>query len=256
MRLIRYSAIPLGLMLLLSTGLVSYDGVFAQRKMATIVTIDEVPSKMRPGDMVTLRGMVMTADEKPLPDAPVNIYLLTSDPRLIVVASGVTGLEGTYEIIWDVKLIPREKAFTDVTRQIDTQIASLFAQFEGDDRFTFSKTLKSTITIDVNSLKTFVNTDKKQYREGETAIVFIGFVDEDDEFVDPDIINANFNLNSITDELEKKKVGSYTFTTSVLQRGHNQITVVPTKAGYNIQVEAVTVTVLPEGGSVGKFEFP
>ena len=256
MRLIRYATIPLGLMLLLSTGFVSYDGVFAQRKISTIVTIDEFSSKVRPGDMVPLRGMVMTADEKPVPNALVNIILLTSDPKLIVVASGITGLEGSYEIVWEVKLIPKERAWTDVTQQINTQLASLFVQFEGDERFTFSKTKKTTITIDVNSVNTFVSTDKREYREGESALVFIGFIDEDDEFLDPDSMNVNFNLKSITEELEKKKVGSYTFVTPPLQRGHNQITVVPTKAGYNVQVEAITITVLvPEGGSVGKFEF-
>jgi hypothetical protein len=107
----------------------------------------------------------------------------------------------------------------------------------------------------VNSLTTFVNTDKKLYREGETAIVVIGFVDEDDEFVDPDSINANFNLSPVTEEIEQKKVGSYSYVTPPLQRGHNQVTVVPAKEGYNIEAEAVTITVLTSG-SVGVFELP
>ncbi|MEM2760027.1 MAG: hypothetical protein QXU32_10695 [Nitrososphaerales archaeon] len=250
-----YAAIPLGLMLLASTGLVFQNDALAQRKMPTIVTIDEVPSKVRPGDRVTLTGTVMTADEEPLSNIPVNIYLLTSDPQLIVAASGVTGLEGTYEIVWEVKLIPRDRPLDDVTQKIHTQIASLFAQFEGDDRFASSKTSKSTVTIEVNSIKTFVNSDKKVYREGDTAIIFIGFVDSDDEFVDPDSINANFNLSSIVGKLEKKKEGSYTFVTPPLERGHNQVTVVPKKEGYNIEAEAVTITVLTTG-SVGVFELP
>lgn len=254
MKLAHYAAIPLGLMLLLSTGLVSYDSAFAQRKTPVIVTIDDVPSKVRPGDKATLTGAVMTANEEPLPDVPVNIYILTSDPKLIVVASGVTGLEGTFEIVWDVKLVPQERAFTDVTKKIHTQVVSLFAQFEGDNTYASSKTGKTTVTIEVNSIKTFVNSDKKVYKEGETAIVFVAFVDSDDNFVDPDGINAHFNLIPIADKLEKKKLGSYSFVTPPLERGHNQVTIVPAKEGYNIEAEAVTITVLTKG-SVGKFQF-
>lgn len=249
----KFVTITLVMIVLFSTFIISYDAAFAQRKSSAIITIDEVPKKVRPGETVPLTGVVMTTAGEKLSNAPVSIILLTSDPRLIVVASGVTGLEGTYEIEWNVKLIPKERAFTDVTQQINTQVASLFARFEGNDNASASKTDKTTITIDVNSIKTFVNTDKRQYREGEAATVFIGFVDEDDEFVDPDSMNVNFNLNSIVSELEKKKVGSYTYLTPALKGGHNQITVVPNKAGFNIQAEAVTITVLPPitSGSFG-----
>jgi hypothetical protein len=259
MKLAHYAAIPLGLMLLLSTGFVSYNNVFAQvnltqTKMATETTIDDVPKIVRPGKQVTLTGSVMSGDGEPLQDATVNIYLLTSAPKLIVVASGITGIEGTFEIVWDVKLIPQERALTDVTRKVDTQVGSLFAQFEGDDTFAPSKSAKSTVTIEVNSIKTFVSSDKKEYNEGDTATIFIGFVDADDEFVDPDSINANFNLTPIGDQLEQKKAGSYAYVTPPLQRGHNQVTIVPAKEGYNIEAEAVTITVLSKG-SVGKFQF-
>lgn len=247
-----YAAIPLGLLLLFSVVLVPFDGAFAQKKTATDITLDEFPSKVRPGDKTALTGMVTTADGEPIPDLAVNIYVLTSDPKLIVVASGVTGLEGTYEIVWDVKLIPQEKAFTDVTQKIHTQVMSMFAQFEGDDQYMASKTKKSTVTIEVNSITTFVSTDKKEYREGETATIFIGFVDSDDMFVDPDSINAHFNLDSIADKLEKKKEGSYTFVTPPLDKRYNQITIVPAKEGYNIEAEAVTITVFSKS-SAGKF---
>lgn len=255
MKVMHYGAVVLGLMLLISVAAVPYDNVFAQRKISTETTVDDVPRKVRPGQQVTLTGTVMTNDGHPVVDAPVNVYLLTSDPKLIVVASGVTGLEGTYEVVWDVKLIPRERALTDVTQKVHTQIGSLFVQFEGNDQFVSSRTSKTTVTIAVNSIFTFVSSDKKVYNEGESALVFIAFVDADDEFVDPDSINANFNLDPIADKLEQKAVGSYTYNTPPLQRGHNQITVVPAKEGYNIQVEAVTITVASKG-SVGVFEFP
>lgn len=255
MKLTHYAAIALGFALVLSTVTITYDASAQRRQQQTIVTIDEVPKRVRPGWTIPLTGMVTDIEGNPMPNIPITVYLLTSDPKLVPAASGVTGLEGNYEVVWNVKLIEQQKAFTDVTQKVDTQVMSLFVQFDGDDRFASSKTSKTTVTIDVNSVQTFVNTDKKVYREGESALVAINFIDEDDEFLDPDSINANFNLNRVTGELEKKQVGSYTYTTPPLQRGHNQITVVPSKAGYNIEAEAVTITVLSEG-SVGVFQLP
>jgi len=253
MKMLPYAAVSLGLMLVLSAGLVSNNvPAIAAKQKATIITIDEVPTKVRPGAKVTFTGTLTTVDGEPLNQVPVNIYILTSDPQLIVVASGVTGIEGTYEVVWDVQLVPIQRASTDITKSFDTQVVSLFAQFEGNENFGASKTAKSTVTIKVNSIKTFVNSDKKLYKEGETAIVFVGFVDSDDQFVDPDSINVNFNLQPVADKLEKKKIGSYTYTTPPLHKGHNQLSVVPEKAGYNIQTEVVTITVATTG-SVGPF---
>lgn len=253
--MLTYAAVFMGLTLVLSAGLVSYNvPVLAAKQKATSVSIDEFPTKVRPGDQVTLTGMLTTADGEPINQVPVNIYMLTSEPQLIVVATGVTGLEGTFEVIWDVQLFPINKAHTDVTKSFDTQVASLFAQFEGNDNFASSKTGKTTVTIEVNSIKTFVSTDKRAYKEGETAIVFIGFIDSDDNFLDPDSMNANFNLDPIADKLDRKTEGSYTFITPPLQKGHNQISVVPEKEGFNTQTEVVTITVVPTG-SVGPFGF-
>ncbi|MGH9922897.1 MAG: hypothetical protein ACRD38_09110 [Nitrososphaerales archaeon] len=255
MKMLSYAAVSLGLMLVLSAGLVSYNiPAIAAKQKATIVTIDEFPTKVRPGDQITLTGMLTTADGEPISQSPVNIYILTSEPQFIVVATGVTGIEGTYEVVWDVELVPIYKAIMDVTKSFDTQVVSLLAQFEGDEFYAASKTGKTTVTIEVNSIKTFVTTDKKVYKEGETAIVFIGFVDSDDVFLTPDSINANFNQDPIADKLELKKVGSFTFITPALQKGHNQVSVVPDKEGYNTQTEVVTITVLTPG-SVGPFGF-
>jgi len=180
MKLLSYAAVSLGLILVLSAGLVSYNvPAVAAKQKATSVAIDEFPTKVRPGDQVTLTGMLTTADGEPINQVPVNIYLLTSEPQLILAATGVTGIEGTFEVVWDVQLIPFERAHMDVTKSFDTQVVSLFAQFDGDENFASSKTGKTTVTIEVNSLKTFVSTDKKIYRNGETAVVFLAFVDSD-----------------------------------------------------------------------------
>lgn len=244
MNILGYAGVLTGLMLVLSAGMISNNvPATAARAKATEITVDEMPTTVRPGDKFTFTGMLTTTDGEPLNQVPVNIYILTSDPQLIVVASGVTGIEGTYEIEWDVKLVPMDRPAYDLTESFDSQVVSMFAQFEGDESYAPSKTSKSTVTIEVNSIKTFVNSDKRLYKEGESAKVFVGFVDSDDQFVDPDSMNVNFNVTPVGDQLEKKKVGSYTFTTPPLEKGHNQFSVVPSKAGYNIQTEVITITV-------------
>lgn len=244
MKMLPYAAVSLGLMLMLSAVLVPNNfPAIAAKQAATIITIDEAPSKVHPGDKVTFTGMLTTVEGEPLIQLPVNIILLTSEPRLVLAASGVTGTDGTYEILWDVEIIPFDKALTDVTQKMQTQVVSLFAQFDGNEEFMSSKTAKSTLTIETKDLKTFASTDKKLYRSGDVAIIFIGFVDSEDQFVDPDSINANFNLQPVADKFEKKKVGSYTYTTPPLVDVYNQFSVVPSKEGYNIQIEVITITV-------------
>ncbi len=274
MKILPYAALSLGLMLVFSA-FVSYVPANAQVNLnkvgtATVITLDDVPVKVRIGDNITLTGMLTTADGDPINQVPVNIYMLTSEPKLIVAASGVTGIDGKYEVTWDVQAIPTKKAAYDVTKALPTQVVSLFAQFEGNEKYAASKTGKSTVKIEANFIKVFINADKKLYTENETAVVFIGFVDSDDKFVDPDTIKADFAhvksnpgsvnmvLNPhipISDNLEKKKVGSYTYTTAPLKVGHNQITVIPIKAGYNMETETVTITVLTATGATSSGPF-
>jgi len=275
-KILPYAALPLGLMLVLSATSVSYylpanaQVNLNAAGMATVITLNDVPGKVRIGEKVTLTGALTTVDGEPINQVPVNIYLLTSEPKLMVAASGVTGRDGSFEITWDVQAIPTNKATYDVTKTLATQVVSLFAQFEGSAQYATSKTGKSTVKIEANSIKVFINADKKVYHENETAIVFIGFVDSDDKFVDPDGIKADFayvksnpgSVNMIlsphvpiSDSLEKKKVGSYTYTTAPLKVGHNQITVIPIKAGYNIKTETVTITVITATGATSTGPF-
>ncbi len=100
---------------------------------------------------------------------------------------------------------------------------------------------KSAGTVGANSMRVFVNTDKKEYDVGESAVVFFAFIDADDNFIDPDSINASFNGMPIDDLLERKKAGSFTYMTSPLQQGHSQIMVSPSKAGFDRETGTVTI---------------
>lgn len=97
----------------------------------------------------------------------------------------------------------------------------------------------------VDSIKTLLNTDKSVYGEGERALLFIGFVNDDDKFVDPDDIFVSMNVTPVNNLLERKKVGSYVYVTPPLEEGENQIIVVGQKEGYNIGTQSVGIAVLP-----------
>jgi hypothetical protein len=97
----------------------------------------------------------------------------------------------------------------------------------------------------IGSVKIFVNTDKNLYRESERAIIFMGFVDQNDKFVDPDEIITGFKPAPVGSMLEKKRVGSYVYVTPPLERGNTHITVLAKKEGYRIEPTSLEITVVP-----------
>ncbi len=193
------------------------------------------------GDTVTFGGSLATPDGTPIAGEKINVVKLTSKPELIVIASGVTGIDGSYTVSWTAQFTPREKAIQDVTKKFLHEDIVVFATFGGDDKFGPAKTGKLTATIDANQLLTSVNVGKRVYGAGESAIVFIGFIDSRDQFVDPDSMRVLYDDQEL--KVEKKKTGSYTVTTPSLTVEHHQVFVIPTKEGYNIRNGFVTVSV-------------
>lgn len=198
------------------------------RGLPTILTLDDLPAKVRIGDIITLTGTLATVDGKPAEQVTVKIQILTSEPQLITLGSALTDKDGMYQVTWKVRALETNKLSNDVTKKLPTQVASIFAQFDGDETYAASKSAKSTVSIGPNMMKVFISTDKNAYKEGETALVFINFIDGDDRFVDPDNIKADYTYVNQTstsmslkesphipigDDLEKKKVGSYTYIT-------------------------------------------
>ncbi len=265
-------ALSLGFFLVVST-FAFYSNANAQVNLKstgipTVLAIDDVPAKVRIGEELTLTGTLTTADGKAVSKVKVTVYLLTPEPQLIPLASGLTDSEGRFEVAWKVHTIATNRPDNDVTKKLPSQVFSLFAQFDGDATYSPSKSGKATLSIVPNMIKVFINSDKNAYKPGETALLFINFIDADDNFVDPDSIQADFtyvNQSStseslkdsphtpIGEQLEKKKTGSYTYVTSQLKEGHTQITVIPVKADYNIEPTTITIIVYRTPGAVGRF---
>lgn len=100
--------------------------------------------------------------------------------------------------------------------------------------------------MNLASMNVSVNAEKMVYTEGERATVFISFVDAYDKFVDPDSMITYYNSDSIGTLLQKKKVGSYIYTTPPLERGEKEIIVLAVKNGYNIGIGSIDFTILPD----------
>lgn len=258
--MLSYAALTLAILLLSSIPVYYADAQvnLGASGVRTKLTLDDVRSNVRIGDTVTFTGMLTTMDGEPIDQGLVKVYMLTAEPKLILLNTDITS-EGRYEVQWEVQMLEKTRVDTDVITKIPSQAVTVFAQFDGDETYASSKSGKAIISIKPNTVKVFVNTDKKAYRAGETALIFINFIDEDDNFVDPDSIKADFTyVNStatsmsfitsphvpIGNDLEKKTEGSYTYLTLKLKAGHNQISVIPFKAGYNIEPATITITVL------------
>ncbi|MFQ5970550.1 MAG: hypothetical protein ACE5J2_08680 [Nitrososphaerales archaeon] len=193
------------------------------------------------GDMVTFSGTLTTENETPIPGATVNIMNLLPTPELVVIATGVTGIDGDFELSWTAQFTPREKASTDVLKKYLDETLELFAQFEGDATYAETRTGKLIATIKANQVFTSVNSEKKVYGPGDSALMFIGFIDSNDEFVDPDSMRVLYDDQEL--QVEKKKTGSYTVMTPTLTVDHHQVIVIPKKEGYNLENGFLTVQV-------------
>ena len=93
----------------------------------------------------------------------------------------------------------------------------------------------------VNELKTIINSDKNLYRQGDSSLIYMAFLDNRDEFIDPDSLRVVLNNQEV--QVEKKKVGSYVLTIPMLPKEHTQVFVIPVKEGYNIDNGFLTIIV-------------
>jgi len=193
------------------------------------------------GDQVTLSGTLTDSDGNPVKNAQINIIKLIPKPELVVIASGVTGIQGDFSLTWTADITSVEKAMQDVTRKKLTENVAIYADFAGNDQYAPSRSPKSTAIIQADELRAYVNSDKNLYKQGDSALVFIAFLDSSDKFVDPDSIRVVVNDQVV--QVDKKKTGSYTLTLPNLPREHTQLSVQPKKEGYNLKTGFLTIIV-------------
>jgi hypothetical protein len=187
--------------------------------------------------------MLTDEDGDPLPDMTVNIVALIPTPEIVVLAETTTDIDGLFEVEWVAKLSKQESAFTDVTKQFLSESVTILAQFPGSEDMAPSKSNKITMSVTVNTLHTIVNSDKTLYNEGDTATIFIAFLDSSDNFVDPESILGTLNNVDVVKSFEKKKDGSYVFTISAIEKKHQQLIIVPETEGFNSTTAYLTIIV-------------
>ncbi len=202
-------------------------------------------------DEITFSGILTDTSGTGISSANVKIYLLTAT-SLIPLVSTATSQDGTFEVIWVAKFFDK-KTVGETFKQQVTEGFTIYAQFEGDSKYTASRSGKLVFTVSTKSMFTFVATDKIVYKKDTAALISINFLDgelkEDgltlNDFIDPDTIRASYD--NIPVELSKKKTGSYVFMTPPLNLGHHQLMINADKEGHNNRVGYVTVHVSESG---------
>ncbi len=193
------------------------------------------------GETVSFKGVLTTEDGTPIPGAEISIVKLLAKPELVTVASGVTGIDGEYDLSWTAMFTDTERAFDDILQKFLPETVVFFAQYDGDDTYSNAKTGKQIATVKANNVFTSVNVEKRVYGPGDSALIFIAFIDSNDEFVDPDKIRVLYDDQEL--KVEQKKTGSYTVVTPSLTVDHHQVIVMPKKEGYNLETGFITVQV-------------
>ncbi|MFQ5940858.1 MAG: hypothetical protein ACE5KA_04075 [Nitrososphaerales archaeon] len=193
------------------------------------------------GEAVSFSGTLTGADGRPIPNAEIKILKLLAKPELVTIVSGVTGIDGGYDLKWTAEFTPVEKPHTSTLQKFLKETVVFLAQYEGDDTYADAMTSKQTATIHANQIFTTINAEQRVYGPGDSALIFIAFIDSNDEFVDPDSIRVVYDQQEM--KIEKKKTGSYTVMTPSLTVDHHQVYVIPEKAGYNIETGFLTVQV-------------
>ena len=220
------------------------------RRVPTMIALDQIEqclntmqcnAKVFTGNTIQFTGMLTDQNGMPLRDKEVRITALIPTPELVVLTTATTDIDGMFTAEWMVKLSKQTTAHQDVTRQFQTESLEVFAEFPGDANTAPSKSNRLSMTVTVNTVHTTVNSDKTLYKEGDGVLIFVAFIDSNDEFIDPDSIHATWNNQLI--KLEKKTEGSYTFMIENLAKRHQQIVVVPHKEGLNASTAFLTIIV-------------
>ncbi len=243
----KVTAVLSGVMLLLSVGAAS--NIFAAKPQPVVLTFAmegckndlSCGAEFLLGDTVTFTGTLTDADDRPIGGAKVDIIKFLPKPAQVVVVSGVTGIDGEYTLTWQAEFTPIEKSHQDVTTKILDENVVFYAQFDGDGIYAGARTAKASATIKANTIATSVNSEKRVYSAGESALIFIAFIDSKDQFIDPDSIRVLIDDQEV--KAEKKKTGSYTVMTPPLTVEHHQVIVIPAKDGYNLETGFLTVQV-------------
>jgi len=226
------------------------------RLKPTQLTIDPLPQCVNTfqcnatflaGDTVTFTGNLTDSTGSFLSDVKINIYSFKAT-EIDLLATAVTDRDGTFKTTWKARFTSTKVAYETFKEQI-SEVLTIFAKFEGDDKNAPSQSGKIVLTVKIKEMLTIAATDKKLYRERDTALIFVNFLEAEAEgrnikygdFIDPDTMRATYDNEPI--KLSKKKTGSYTFVTPPLTVGHHQLVVNAAKEGYNNRVGFITVQV-------------
>ena len=223
-----YVAMISGLALLLSGTIINVNAIGTP----TDITLSVSSSRVQLNDTVVFSGSLVNSNTGDgIWGKPVTIY--REGPIIpIAIASLTTGIDGKFDTEWIATLDENK----------DT-LVTVFAQFDGDDVISPSRTGKKTITIELTPLELVISTDmdKNRYQLGDKALFSVAFNDGTVNFVDPDFIRVTYDGKFI--EMKNVDVGRYTFETPYLVKfAQHQFGVFAEKWGFSSTQKSITIT--------------
>ncbi|MFQ5970551.1 MAG: hypothetical protein ACE5J2_08685, partial [Nitrososphaerales archaeon] len=95
----------MGVMLVMSTALALPSISFAAKQKPTVLSVEmsgctnsmTCNAKLVVGDEVTFNGVLTTEEGESIAEAEINIIKFIPKPELVVIATGVTGIDGDFE---------------------------------------------------------------------------------------------------------------------------------------------------------------
>src|SRR5574341_1432011 len=133
----------MGVMLVMSTALAVSSTSFAAKQKASVLSMEmsgctnsmTCNAELLVGDEITFDGVLTTADGEPIRGAEINIVKLIPKPEIVVIASGVTGIEGDFALSWTAEFTeievsgPRKDPLQIISEQIQ-ELAERMAGLE------------------------------------------------------------------------------------------------------------------------------
>ncbi|MFQ5970029.1 MAG: hypothetical protein ACE5J2_06010 [Nitrososphaerales archaeon] len=200
--------------------------------ITTLLTLDPIPPQVAEGDEVSFTGTLRAADAASLPNMTVRIVEQRATES-IVLATVMTDEKGAYKATWIAQL-------EDPTKE-KVRLMTISAVFDGDDKYSASKSSIAKLKIAIKDFIVIFNADKERYNIDEVAKFTIKFFDRIGP-IDPDRIIALYD--GIVVNMTRVSEGLYIYKTQELRPKVHTLEITAEKHGYKPFDGANTIIVL------------
>jgi hypothetical protein len=196
----------------------------------TFLYLDPLPQEVATGDEIVFSGKLESFDGIGLAGKTVTIMEERATYSNLL-ATAVTSENGTFIATW----------IADLDNPTENRIMSIFASFDGESKYTASRSSRVGMKVAIQTMDVSIKLDKRFYFNGDTAIFTITFKSPRGAPFDPEAYRAIFD--GITSSLTREEEGVYTFRTPSLAPPKHTLQLIAEKHGYSIFTDAITFDV-------------